>query len=279
VKILYATDVHGQKWKYERILDSIQDHDVLIIGADILPKRTGHDYFHQTQFITSFLPRFFDELEIPLIIDFGNDDLMNLYSHFKKIVDERDNVFYSHLSEVVIDDVSFIGMHFVPDYPFTRKDWCRRDGERVADVEQFGPPWWESSAEGDIPIDDLDLWLRSKPSIGEYISDLPKPSCDKVVYLMHAPPRMAGLDVCADGRQVGSVDITDFIIKHKPMISLHGHIHENFIKTGVFMTSLADGSLSIQPGQIGGGGWEKMVYCSFELENVRGTIVRTELRG
>lgn len=273
MKILYATDLHGQKYKYETLSDLSKTRDLLIIGADILPKGTGRDYFHQAKFITVVLPLFFEEIEIPIIIDFGNDDLKCNYEAFKRVVNKYDHVYYSHMNEVVIDDVSFLGMHYVPDYPFTRKDWCRRDGDRVMDTFQFGPPWWESSSEGDIPIEDLDSWLKNKPSIGGYLQRLPKPSCEKVVYLMHAPPRMLGLDVCADGRQVGSVDVTDFIINKKPMLTLHGHIHESYAKTKKFMGSLIDGSFSIQPGQIGGGSYKKLAYCVIDLDDIERAIV------
>ncbi|MFW6333555.1 MAG: metallophosphoesterase family protein [Thermodesulfobacteriota bacterium] len=44
------------------------------------------------------------------------------------------------------------------------------------------------------------------------------------VYVLHMPPDRLGLDVCFDGRQVGSAAIYDFMAENQPRLSFHGHI-------------------------------------------------------
>ena len=42
----------------------------------------------------------------------------------------------------------------------------------------------------------------------------------------HMPPKDTKLDIISAGAHVGSQSVRDFILKHKPDISLSGHIHE-----------------------------------------------------
>ena len=60
MKIFYATDLHGNELKFNKVIKLQDDYDVLLLGADILPKV----HFEQYQFIRDFLPGFFDEIKI-----------------------------------------------------------------------------------------------------------------------------------------------------------------------------------------------------------------------
>ena len=46
------------------------------------------------------------------------------------------------------------------------------------------------------------------------------------IMVPHMPPKDTKLDIISAGVHVGSQSVRDFIIKHKPDISLSGHIHE-----------------------------------------------------
>jgi 6-pyruvoyl-tetrahydropterin synthase len=50
------------------------NYDLCILGADILPKHKRPLFECQEEFINKYLPEFFVNIPIPLIIDFGNDD-------------------------------------------------------------------------------------------------------------------------------------------------------------------------------------------------------------
>lgn len=271
MKIMYATDLHGHKWKYKKILE-ILDHDMLIIGADILPKHTDDNHYHQKKFILEYLPKFFDQVKVPMIIDFGNDDFFCFYGEFKNVIHRYNNVYCSHLKEVKINDISFIGMHFVPDYPFGLKDWCRRDGDRFEDPQQIGHPVTAVN-HGYFPIIDLYDYLRRRISIDDALEKIKSPNKKNVVYLIHSPPRTIGLDVTGNRQFVGSMAVTKFLIKNKPLLSLHGHIHESPWISGISINSLVKGTVQIQPGQRGG--HKSLAYCEFDLNNIEGSYKRT----
>ncbi len=276
MKVLFTTDVHGHRQKYEMIRRLIDDHDILIMGADILPKHTGDPFYHQPKFVQESLPMFFESIGIPILIDFGNDDHAAFHLDFLEMVNEFDHVHSTHLNQVVFGEYSFIGMHFVPDYPFALKDWCRRENKDMVGIDpnQFGPPLFSSRIKYDtIGIDELERYYLSLPSIA-FCLNAEKPKTDKVIYNIHAPPKMLGLDVCSDGRRVGSTAVTEFILFNNPMLTLHGHIHESYYQTGQSIGKLGRDTISIQPGQSEGHG--DLVYCEFNLEDIEGSYVRKE---
>lgn len=46
------------------------------------------------------------------------------------------------------------------------------------------------------------------------------------IVLTHAPPKDTRVDLAWSGAHVGCEDLVDFILKHKPKLSVCGHIHE-----------------------------------------------------
>ena len=266
MKTFYTTDLHGKIWKYEEIVKILRDRKInlIIIGADIL--LNGQTVTKTKQFITDYLPDFFQRIKVPVIIDFGNDDFYMFYGLFKECVDKYDHVHISHMKEVVINDCSIIGMHYVPDYPFGIKDWCRSEKDFLIDPIQLGTP--VKTMNGHMEdIKDLKEYFRNLPMIEDYLSMLPKPGCKKVIYNMHAPPRNLGFDICRGGREmVGSYAITKFIMNRKSLLTLHGHIHESSWYSGLTINKLIPETVSIQPGQT-----RDLTYCTFDLNNIEDT--------
>lgn len=272
MRVFYATDLHGHSKKYDLILKILEkeNFDLLIIGADILPK--GGTSLDSKLFITERLPNFFEKIPIPIIIDFGNDDFYMFYNLFKQVVGEYEHVHISHMKEVVIGDCSIIGMHYVPDYPFGIKDWCRSEDEFPIDPIQYGMPI--QTVNGFIEsISDLEKYFSDLPTLDEYLSKLPEPSYEKVIYNIHCPPRFIGFDICGGGTmQVGSYAVTDFIMEKKPFLTVHGHIHEAPEYSGITINHLIPETISIQPGQIGAR--QKLVYCTLDTDDVENTYER-----
>jgi Icc-related predicted phosphoesterase len=270
MKIFYTTDLHGKIWKYEEIVKILKDIkiDLLIIGADILSN--GQIEIKTKRFINKYLSEFFQRIKIPTIIDFGNDDFYMFYDLFKECVDKYDHVFISHMNEIVINDYSIIGMHYVPDYPFGIKDWCRSEKDYLIDPHQLGVP--VKTMNGYMEdIKDLKKYFGNLPMIEDCLSILPKPSCDKVIYNMHCPPRNLGFDICQGGNEmVGSYAITKFIKDRKPLLTLHGHIHESSYYSGLTINKLIPETISIQPGQL-----SDLTYCTFDLDDIEKTYVKT----
>ena len=78
MNILYVTDLHGSKWKYDLLLDAAQQcaAEVVINGGDMLPM--SKNLFTQDSFINDYLENHFskfDSEKIYYLFYPGNDDL------------------------------------------------------------------------------------------------------------------------------------------------------------------------------------------------------------
>lgn len=290
MKVLYATDLHGQIGKFECLKKIIDDHDLLIIGADLLPKGPGTTIEKIAHFIDDYLPSYFEYFDenypdLQIIIDFGNDDRIMYYDMFKTVISRFDNVHRSHENVIYLRTWRFCGMHCVPDYPFDIKDWVREDGDTVVYPRQNGNPFHTNKGFSE-KIDDLQAFILNRPSMYSELSNMPDPD-DRTVYLIHAPPYASGLDKCfnasltktAKPGPVGSKDVREWIEREQPFLTLHGHIHESYEMTKMAIMDIDD-TICINPGQKGGGrGIEKtFVWCEFDLNDINGTFVRREMR-
>lgn len=295
MKFLYVTDLHGDKNKYERILEiAIQEKIKLIVnGGDLFPK-TGDRHFEQPDFIEGFLPDYFKKLTqkgIAYISILGNDDLLltdKLYSQicagswfdsdndfhqphyvtFKKI-HNLDHNYPVYNKPLKINGYEFIGMHNVLDHPFGCKDRVVYETPEV--YQQRLSNFVGISNENRYSvIDNWDLYKRTKlPVMKDILDKLPTPeNPNKTIYVMHMPP--AGLrlgQLYHQDLDVGSYDISNFILQKQPLLTLHGHIHEAPITSkGKWINSI-DKTTCIQPGQTELGD-NKMVYVKIDLKQM-----------
>ena len=80
--------------------------------------------------------------------------------------------------------------------------------------------------------------------------------------MIHMPPSGLGLDVCSDGRKVGSRAVRLFLGGMQPRLSLHGHIHESPRMSGTWRASLGR-TVVVQPGQLG-----RLAYVIANLDSM-----------
>ncbi|MDD5650471.1 MAG: hypothetical protein PHF86_08665 [Candidatus Nanoarchaeia archaeon] len=264
---LYATDLHGDQEKYKKILSYALDHQIKIIhlGADILPDV-------QTTFVKKFLREFYQKAkdnEIKILASFGNDDLVSMKKEFRRygsLLDEE---------PVEIEGFLFKAYPYVCDYPFPLKSICKLDYRGW--MRPFcldGVNYTENGMR--VEILDIDKYLAKKSTIQE---DLAKEIVlhKNFIFSCHMPPRNLELDVC--GRRihtgydrlerVGSVSIYNWIKEQQPLLSLHGHIHENYAITKQWKVILGK-TLVVQPGQPFLTIYDKEAktrFVKFELEN------------
>lgn len=251
MKILYVTDIHGVKWKYETIFDEAISHevDMVINGGDMLPTRPN--FFVQDQFIEEFLKSYFEKYqqsEIFHLFQPANDDL-RIHDKLLENLSKKSqyNEFIAQ-KKVKIKDYEFIGFNWVTDLPFGLKDRARMDTSDFEFPRQIGKPLI-STGDGIKEIDDWFLYAKDLPTIEEELDELIKPKdMEKAVYVMHMPPADVSLDVCSDASRVGSVAIYDFIKQNQPLITLHGHIHESPLMSNKWMNKIGK-TVCIQPGQ------------------------------
>jgi Icc-related predicted phosphoesterase len=266
MKILFATDLHGEIWKYERLLKVARDFhaDAVINGGDMLPK-AGNLFEEQSGFITGYLEKHFEqcaEIGICYLCYLGNDDLRIFDDLFKRACKKYRCIVNLAQRKYDIGKFEFIGMNWVVDYPFRLKDRCRMDTRDYVFQSQFGSGLLSTTDE----FEELADWFataKTLPTIEEELNRLPKPTTmSQSIYVIHMPPYGLGLDVCGNGSEVGSKAIYNFLEKNQPLLSLHGHIHESPETSGRWHAKLGN-TLCIQPGQL-----TPFTYVTIDLQTM-----------
>ena len=221
MKILYTSDLHGQSWKYDQLLIEAQKHCAAIVinGGDMLP--AGKSLFDQDKFILGHLQdhwKSFDKIGVHYLCFPGNDDLIAFDPLFNEVCQKYELVHNIAQQKIYINGFEFIGMNWVPDYPFRLKDRCRVDNQKFVFERQFGSGLLSTSS-GWIEIKQWKAYAQSLPSIEEELQNLPLPaSMEKAIYVIHSPPAFVGLDVCNHGGQVGSKAIYNFLEQKRKLI-------------------------------------------------------------
>lgn len=272
MKILYVTDLHGDKNKYRKSLEIAMKQEIRVIvnGGDMLPK-LGERHTEQPLFIKGFLSNYFSILQehnITYLNMLGNDDLLSVDNLFEQTCGGFANVHNIAGKKIRIDEYEFIGMNQILDHPFGCKD-------RVVTETDYIPQRQLSFFAGisnEYGYDRIFNWLEySKtelPLMCVILKELPEPeSPKKTVYVMHMPP--AGLrlgQLLYQDLDIGSVDIYEFLKAKQPLLSLHGHIHESpDTEKGSWMNQIGT-TTCIQPGQTEFGD-SSMVYAEIDLKS------------
>jgi Icc-related predicted phosphoesterase len=247
IRLVFSTDLHGSIAKYEAVLKYAIDHNIKIIhlGADILPKGSCIQEI-QKDFVKKYLKDFYQrakEKSIDILAGFGNDDLHTRMPYFRKYASLLDEVLYER------EGYTFKAYNYVPDYPFGLKTACKNDYPGWTCPERYISPPVDFTDQGRVLIPDPVQYFKDKGTIKE---DLEKISVNnRTIMAIHCPPNGLGLDVCSDGRGVGSKAVYDFILAKQPLLTLHGYIHESPDVTGIWKTQIGK-TLVIQPGQKSG---------------------------
>lgn len=160
----------------------------------------------------------------------------------------------------------FCGMNRVRDYPFGYKHWCARDGDFIACPQQFCGEGLEMDEHGGfVPLNNLVAYLSAKPSIGDELdrlkAQLRPGEMERSIWMVHQPPTGMGMDICGDGRQVGSPTVLKFIEDNQPLLGCSGHIHESPYQPGGRWMAQVGRTVWVQPGQMG----HRLHYASVEI--------------
>lgn len=244
ITFIFSTDLHGNKYKFEALFKYAQKNriNLIHIGADILPKGSNI-LSEQKRFINGYLKEFYSKCSanrITVIGMFGNDDIYTRKKYFKEygtLLDEQ---------PYIQDEYEFTGYGFVPDYPFGLKTACKLDYDGFIREPQLGPPM-DVNEKGIVPIIDIQSYFRAKGTIEQDLKYLK--GGNRSIVAIHSPPEGYDLDVCMDGRRVGSKSVTEWILREKPLLVLCGHIHESYFKTNIWKAQIGS-TLVIQPGQL-----------------------------
>lgn len=271
MKLLFVTDIHGVKWKYERIFQIAKSlkPDLVLNGGDMLPFKGN--LLKQGRFIDDFLDDYLSKFESEKIYYLfipGNDDLIIFDELFNEMCDKYRYIanIAQNKFQIEYSDYEFIGMNWVTDLPFGLKDRARKDAKDFTFPKQIGNQVL-STPNGWKEIDDWFSFVDTLPTIEEELNNLIRPiKIKNTIYLIHMPPSKLGLDVCYDGRKVGSKAIYDYLQKNQPLLSLHGHIHESLDVSGIWHSNIGE-TVCIQPGQAHF--YENyLIYITIDLKNM-----------
>ena len=267
-RLIITSDLHQSigKWRdLVRLVEQDKPRFVLIAG-DLLPKDGGFD--GQRKFfrvLADFLTAMRATSETKILTYFGNDDFYPLEPLLDNLASQGLCV---NLNGKVHreDGLVFCGMNYVRDYPFGYKPWCAPDGDFLTCSVQFCGQGLTLDAKGRwVELADLREYLLAKPSLCDRLeslrSQLTPDEVRRSVWLVHNPPAGLGMDICYDGRQVGSPNLLRFIQQTQPLLGCSGHIHESPYQTGGRWIARVGRTVWFQQGQEG----QRLHYVSLEI--------------
>jgi Icc-related predicted phosphoesterase len=255
---LSAADIHGNIVQYEKIKQLVLEHQIacVFLCGDILPKDGGswspenkiRTIKMQADFIANYFLIYLAELgQITKVYAiFGNDDFRSNYPNIEQANIPNVQFLNNQVVKLVIADQEFsvAGYPYVGLTPFQQKDWEKWDTESgLMDHKIYRSNGYSSKDGVHFPVNfvtdpDRQATLRDDVAQLATLSD-PK----KTIYIFHEAPFNTPLDMIApnnpyikDGMlHVGSLAIREFIEKHDPLLTMHGHIHETFQQSGDFI--------------------------------------------
>ena len=298
MRVVFASDLHGRADLYCDLETYAlkQGAQCIVIGGDLLPTRVGSvsklllgqaDFSYalqaQLSFIDSFLAPFFAGIVgrspgVSILYVPGNHDWIRAIEYLQEKAPQAACI---HCRTVTLGGVLFTGYGCTTDSSFWVKDFVRRDLRGSGFVKSRFP--MVSTEKGIEPSPDGEYALK-RPSMEEELAGLLPCRKDRAVCVFHCPPFGSGLDTLYTGRPIGSRAIERFILEHRPLVSLHGHIHESPYLSGFYRCTIGH-TLAVNPGHQAG----KLHAVAFDTDDPsaslrhsifgQGPVSRAPLRG
>lgn len=241
-KFIFTADLHGNIVQYNKLFDFAKQQkiDMVILGGDLTPKDVERRSVPgQRNFIINelfpLIQNFQKQNPIQIALIMGNDD----YKANHYLFEENQEKIGFHLIDktpLEYGEYIFAGYTYVPYTPFQWKDWEKRDLHTETDVSFRGDTRTEGFiSQGDdnkIPYSIYDTMMDSAIDL-ELSAKYGRLNPKKLVLIAHAPPYNTVCDYTAikqndsvTYKHVGSRGVLEFIKKHQPLFTLHGHIHD-----------------------------------------------------
>ncbi|MFH2052377.1 MAG: metallophosphoesterase [bacterium] len=237
----FCTDLHGRRDRYVKLWDAVaaERPEAVFLGGDLFPHAMfggpgafTADHFEQgwdrlRKSLGAGYPRVF------LIL--GNDDPAVHVAGLH--VGEKAGLWqYAHGRVLEWEGYGVLGYNCIPPSPFQLKDWERYDVSRFVDPGCLSPEEGRRT-DGLAARVIRHTTIRDELAAASADADLRRTIC-----LFHCPPYKCALDRAAlDGKTVdhvpldvhiGSVAIREFMESRRPLLGLHGHVHESTRLTG-----------------------------------------------
>lgn len=277
-RLLYVTDLHGWTDGYEQISAIAQEEEIATIvnGGDMLPH--GRDLVvTQRRFIEEYLRPYFERLGAAGISYYGmlgNDDCRAVLPDWQDVV--RTSLRLYDLTEgwlPLAGRLVICGCSYIPDPPFRLKDWSVLDTRDFHRPPQHPDPVISRGDRLEL-VDDTEAFFQARPTLEDLLNAIAeRMACwERAVLVCHAPPQGTGLGNISIDTDVGSAAVRAWIKRYRPLLSLHGHIHESCQITGIDTVKIGRTTVH-QPGQERFRG--RLVYSIVDIEE--GTV-RVERR-
>ena len=227
--LLYATDLHGSKHSYERLLqESVLHHaGAIVLGGDLLPYADPQGqlaFLHG--WLRPMLQEFLKDRTAPRIFGLlGNDDWIAAEIEFNAL-EKAGLLFGLHRRAHALDgELHIAGCSYVPITPFGISDFDRIDAHGwTPPPKHIGPIFSDTGRK----VSGSMATLLARPTISETLAELAAKSPPvRTVYVLHAPPAKTNLDMLFNREHIGSGAVRKFIEQWQPPVTLHGHIHES----------------------------------------------------
>jgi Icc-related predicted phosphoesterase len=250
---LFTSDIHGNVRQYEKILKIAKKDGIkyIFFGGDLLPKDGGLWNIHNTKrtikYQKKFIKNYFNNYLLQLskssniYLIFGNDD----FASCEKTITKKSKKIHliNNKCIKITKEISIYGYPYIQLTPFQNKDWEKWDSKKtIIDESIVRLKGYWSKGNNHIPVD----YSILKNEISNIKDDLAKIAKkynpQKTIFLFHQPPYGKNLDMIEKSNKwfdgdihIGSKSIRDFINKHKPLLTLHGHIHETVLVSKKFI--------------------------------------------
>lgn len=267
MKLAITSDLHQRITKWNDLVPVVQTEQprFVLIAGDLLPKAT----FKQQKVFFGKMRQWFHDLKqfgpVTVLTYFGNDDAHVLEPLLDQL--QADGLCINLNGRVHREEgLVFCGMNKVRDYPFGYKHWCVPDGDYVACPQQYcGEGLTLDDGGNYVRLANLVKYLSAKPSIGDELNRLKEQlragEMERSIWMVHQPPTGLGMDICGDGRQVGSPTVLKFIEDNQPLLGSSGHIHESPYQPGGRWMAMVGKTVWVQPGQVD----HRLHYVSLEI--------------
>lgn len=256
MKLLHTSDFHGDLGHYERLVAAAEKvkPDLVVLGGDMLaddsalePETMGHGQpdWVRGPFRNAILKLREAIGDREILTIFGNHDW---YSSIDAMNDLASEGLLTVLESDRVHQVlglNFVGYSCSPPTPWFVKDFERLDmpGDTLP---LLGGARWNAQFSR-AGTHDAPFLFNDKPTMSEELAKLVIPP-QPWVFVAHSPPHGTKLDRSRHNDAWGSRAIKSTIEKHKPFLSLHGHIHDSPGTTGTCHETIGQ-TVAVNPGQ------------------------------
>lgn len=256
-QLIYTSDLHGELEFYHAAGEAAQrwEAEAIVFGGDLCPGTPSASAFDLPQ----AQPEFLLHRVAPLLEQWkwaqahlrvfaipGNDDCQTVLAALEEL-EKRGLIENLHRVAKKLGDYTLVGLSFVPPTPFSIKDFERRDSAGETQREPQFARCVLGTPRGFEALEDFEAYLDSLPTIEDELERLPSTNPTRTIAVIHCPPYETRCDVLFDGRHIGSESLRRWIERRRPLLTLHGHIHESPKLSGAFLDRLGTTTV-INPG-------------------------------